>query len=78
MLQQAVDFLHRGAAAFGDAAAALAVDDHVVALLGVRHGIDDGDSAADLLRIHLGFLQRFDGAHVGQHAEDGIEAAEFG
>src|SRR6266852_3963559 len=42
LLQDLIDFLHRGAAAAGDAFAPLAVDQAMVVALGVCHRVDDG------------------------------------
>src|SRR5260370_38546131 len=56
LLEDGVDVLNGGAAAFGDALAALAVDAVVVAALLVGHGVDDGFAARELAFVDFGIL----------------------
>src|SRR5690606_37610659 len=57
LFQQAVDVLHRGAAAGGDAPLAAALDDGRVGPLLRRHGLDDGLHDDQLLLVDPQALQ---------------------
>src|SRR5712692_4991601 len=74
LLEDLVDLLHGGAAAFGDALAALAVDDVVVAAFLVGHGIDDGFEALELALVDFGvFGQIRERADLREHVHDLVE-----
>ncbi len=68
-----------GAAAGGDALAAGAGDDLVIAALLGGHRVDDGLQARELLFIHIlrGLLHSGEGADRGQHLEDRLHRAEL-
>ena len=68
-----------GAGAFGDALAAGAADDFVVAALLGGHRVDDGFKARELLFVDVlrGLLQAGEGADGGQHFEDALHRAHF-
>src|SRR5713101_743802 len=78
LLQDLVDVLHGGAAAFCDPFAALAVDDVVVLAFLIGHGVDDGFDLFQFAFVHAGvfgnILQRAD---FGEHVHQLIERAHF-
>ena len=79
LAEEVVDVLNLGAGAFGDALAAAAVDDLVVAALLVGHGVDDGFEARELLFVDVpgGLLHAGEGADGGEHLEDAFHGAHF-
>ena len=74
LAEEIVYVLDLGAAAVGDALAAGAGDDFVVAALFGGHGVDDGFEARELLFVDVlrGLLQAGEGADGGHHLEDAI------
>src|SRR5580765_4124972 len=78
LLNDGVDVLHRGAAAGGDALAALAVDQIVIAAFGIGHGVDYGFNLLKATFVNLGvlgnILQRAD---FGEHVHELFERAHF-
>src|SRR5271165_2803656 len=76
LLQQRIHFLHRRPAAFGDAPAACAVDEHVIGAFLGGHRIDDRHHARNLTLIHFHVL------HVlhwpdGHHLQNVLQRAQF-
>ena len=78
LLQDLVDVLNGGAAAFCDALAALTVDDIVILTLLIGHGVDDGFDLFEFAfvdgSIFGKILQR---AEFGKHVNQLIERAHF-
>jgi hypothetical protein len=79
LFEEVVDVADLDAGAFGDALAALAVDEVGVQALLHGHGVDDGFDAGELLFVHLGgrLLHAREGADRREHLEDGLHAAEL-
>ena len=79
LAEEHVDVLHAGAGAGGDALAARAGDDLVIAALVRGHGVDDGFEADELLFIHIlrGLGHSGEGADAGEHLEDRFHGAEL-
>src|ERR1017187_7795134 len=71
LAKELIYILHCCAAACGDAFAAGAGDDFVVAALLGSHGVDDGFKARELLFIDIlrGLLKAGEGADGGEHFE---------
>lgn len=78
LFEQAVDILHIGTGAAGDAAFAAGIDDFGFAALGEGHGTEDGLGAFEAA---LGFLRVYLGGGPGhlawQHAQQLADGAEF-
>ncbi|VTR70866.1 hypothetical protein DESC_870022 [Desulfosarcina cetonica] len=70
IFEQAVNILNTRTAAGGNAFAAAAVDNRVLAALLGRHGIDDGLDVHQLLLVHLQVLHLLDLTHAGNHAQN--------
>src|SRR6267143_1044988 len=77
LFEQLVDFLDAGPAALGNAATPAAVDDHVIGPFMGRHGINDRDDMRDLFLVNFYVLQVLEDAHVGHHAQQRFERAQF-
>src|SRR6266849_893946 len=78
LLEDGVDVLDGGAAALGDALAAFAVDDVVVAALLVGHGIDDGFDARELALVDFRILGKIlERTQLGEHVDDFFERAHL-
>src|SRR5579859_708824 len=78
LLEDFVDFLNGGAAAAGDAFAALAVDQVVIVALGGGHGIDDGFGDFQASLVDGRVLGQFGkGADFREHAHELFERAHL-
>src|SRR5581483_11159191 len=77
LLEQRVDVLHAGAAAFGDTPPPRAVNDHVIIPLGRGHRIDDGHDAGDLFFVHLDVLEVFERTELRHHAQQVLQRAQL-
>ena len=70
--------MNGSAAAAGDALAALAVNDGMVASFLVGHGVDDGLDALQARFVHLGVLREIGhGAELREHVHELFERAHF-
>src|ERR1035441_3891719 len=79
LAEQVVDVLDGGAGAAGDALAAAAVGDLVVAAFLGGHGVDDGLDAVELAFVDVlyGLLHAGEGADGREHLEDGLHGAHL-
>src|SRR4029079_18225378 len=77
LLQQIVHFLNRCPAAFGDALAPLAVDDHVIGALFRRHRVHDRHQPVDLVLVHLDVLQVLHHADLRHHTQQRFERPQL-
>lgn len=79
LTEEVVDLLNGGSGAAGDALAAAAVDDLVVAALLSGHGVDDDLDAVELALVDVvdGLGHAGKGADRGQHLHNGLHAAHF-
>ena len=78
MLEHLIHFLHGGAAAAGDALAALAVDQVGVGALVRGHRVDDGFEWIELLLVDLRVFREIrERADLRQHAHQLLERAHL-
>ena len=75
LLQQAVHFLQVGAAAFGDALAARAVEDARIGAFLRGHGVDDGLDAFEGVVVDVDILDGL--AYAGNHAGQFLQVAHL-